>query len=128
MVYKEIIMELDNYEKKILETWEEVYKKGLLTFWILLSLRASDQYMGSIKDFIKKFTNNSVVADDKSMYRAIRRLCEMELMQPIENISSISGPAKKLYSLTQTGQNILQAFIRRNITGIFFQPEIKKLL
>jgi len=121
-------MELDNYEKKILETWEEVYKKGLLTFWILLSLRASDQYMGSIKDFIKKFTNNSVVADDKSMYRAIRRLCEMELMQPIENISSISGPAKKLYSLTQTGQNILQAFIRRNITGIFFQPEIKKLL
>ena len=119
---------LDIYEKKILETWEEVYKKGLLTFWILLSLRADSQYMASMKRFIEEFTNNSLIVDDKSMYRALRRLTDMDLIQFTDEPGDAKGPTRKTYFLTQTGNDVLQEFINRNIAGIFFKPEIKKLL
>lgn len=119
---------LSDYEKRILAVWEEVYKKGQLTFWILLSLRKENQHMLSMKKFINEFTNNSLVADDKSMYRALRRLHQMELIQYEEERGSQTGPNRKSYSLTETGENILQTFINRNITGIFFKPEIKGLL
>lgn len=119
---------LDFYEKKILATWEEVYKKGQLTFWILLSMRVGDQSMSGIKKFIKESTDDTLVVDDKSMYRALRRLNQMELIDYNDEPNSNGGAAIKLYFLTKAGGSILQEFINRNITGIFFKPEIKKLL
>ena len=45
MSNKELLSEL-------LETWEETYKKGQLTFWIFLSLKESKKYVDEIKRFI----------------------------------------------------------------------------
>lgn len=125
---KKEVENLNDYERKILLVWEEVYKKGQLTFWILLSLRVRNQYMQSIKKFIEKSTNGTLEADDKSMYRALRRLVQMDLIFYKDEPSPQSGPSRKSYFLTDAGEKVLQAFINRNITGIFFKPELIKLL
>lgn len=124
-------MDLQTYEKfeqNIISTWEEVFKKGQLTMWILLALKNGQKHMGAIKEFIDNATNKTMAADDQSMYRALRRFLQMELVDYQEEPSDQGGPARKVYSLTETGARVLQKFVNRNIAGIFYKPEIIKLL
>ena len=67
------LSQLDKYEKELLAGWEEVYKKGHLTLWILLSLKHSPKHMTQIKRFLQAYTDGTLWADDKSIYRALRR-------------------------------------------------------
>lgn len=121
-------MEKNNlYENRILQTWEEVYKKGQLTFWILLSLKNEPNHMGEMKKFIDEATNGTIIADDKSMYRALRRLNQMELVDFREEPGTL-GPAKKIYCLSGIGKNVLDKFIERNVLGIYFKSDIIKLM
>lgn len=124
MVYK---MKNNLYEQKILQTWEEVYKKGQLTLWILLSLKNKPDHMGEMKKFIDEATNGTIIADDKSMYRALRRLKQMDLID-CEEMPGEAGPNRKNYYLTSIGKNILDKFIERNILQIYFKGEIIKLI
>lgn len=121
-------MKLTTFEQRILDTWEEVYKKGQLTLWILLSLKHQPKHMTAIKKFITRATNNSLSADDQSMYRALRRFAEMELITYREIPSTRHGPDLKVYSLTATGARVLNTFIKKNVTAIFYKKKIKKLL
>ncbi len=120
-------MKLDKYEQSLLDGWEEMYKKGQLTLWILLALKDDPKHMASIKDFIKKSTNGSLSADDQSMYRALRRYYDAELVD-YEEQPGDNGPGRKVYKLTSIGQKVLANFVTRNITKVFFDPDIKSLL
>jgi PadR family transcriptional regulator, regulatory protein PadR len=118
---------MDNYEEKLLAGWEEVFKKGQLTLWIMLALKDGPKHMAEIKQFIAEATNGSLSADDQSMYRALRRYYDTEMVdftqQPGKN-----GPDRKVYSLTQIGAEVLQNFIKRNITEVFYKPSLKQLI
>ena len=118
---------LDKYEQTLLEGWEDIHKRGQLTLWILLSLKQGPKHMNQIKEFIGRQTNDSLQADDKSMYRALRRFDDAEMISHISQPSK-SGPDLKVYSLTDSGKQITEAFIERNISGIFYQPDVKKLI
>jgi len=118
----------EKFENNILSTWEEVYKKGQLTFWLLLAVKASARHMADIRGFIQEATNGTLTADDQSLYRALRRLHSMQLINFQEEPSDQGGPDRKVYALSETGQRVLGQFIERNITGIFYKPEIKQLL
>src|SRR3990167_1565271 len=116
---------LSKYEQTLLEGWEEVYKRGLLTLWILLSLKDGSKHMSQIKAFISELTNGLVEADDKSMYRALRRFDEADVVS-YTNQPSDSGPDHKVYSLTETGKRITKEFIDRNFGNIFYKPKFKQ--
>jgi len=116
------------FEDKIIATWEDVYKKGQLTFWLLLSLKQAAAHMGDMKKFIEAATNGSLVADDQSMYRALRRLTQMELIDYQEQSSTKGGADIKIYALTKTGRSVLDTFIRRNIANVYYKPTIKQLI
>lgn len=118
---------LDNYEQKLLDGWEEVYKKGQLTLWILLALKDRPRYMPDIKQFIDDATNRTLSADDKSMYRALRRYADAELVC-FTTEPGDSGPDRKVYELTLTGKKVLGEFLDRNLTKVLFKPSLKKLL
>ncbi len=115
------------YEQKLLEGWEEVYKKGQLTLWILLALKDSEKHMAEVKQFIANATNGTLTADDQSMYRALRRYYDTELVT-YRTIPGDGGPELKLYRLSAVGSNVLAAFLDRNIASVFYQPEIKTLI
>lgn len=116
------------YEDRLLATWETVYKKGQLTLWVLLALQTKAMHMGEIKTFIENRTLGTLSADDKSMYRALRRFHQMDLVVYRDEPSNRGGPDRKVYSLTDTGQRVLRSFIDRNITNVYFTKENQNLL
>ena len=104
----------------LLHTWEESYKKGLLSFWILLSLTQRPMYAYEMKEEIIRFSQGSVSADDNSIYRALKRFTKAELIEG-KLYPSPTGPARKYFSLTPIGTKLLRQFIERNI--LVFQSE-----
>lgn len=118
---------LDDYEEKLLAGWEEVHHKSQLSLWILLALKDGAKYMATIKDFISDATNQQIQPDDKSVYRALRRFRDSDLVS-YELQPSSGGPDLKIYSLTETGSKVLKSFLERNITEIFYQPRNRKLI
>jgi PadR family transcriptional regulator PadR len=120
-------MKLDKYEQTLLEGWEDVFKKGQLTLWIMLALKDGPKHMAEIKVFINESTGGALSADDKSMYRALRRYNDAELID-FKQEPGKNGPDLKIYALSDVGAKVLAEFINRNILGVFFKPEVKDLL
>ena len=119
--------QLNTYEQKLLAGWEETYNKGQLSLWILLSLKAGPKYMSQIKEFILESTSKLVDPDDKSVYRALRRFRDSELID-YNLLPSTSGPDLKSYFLTTTGTNVLNVFLGRNIAGVILLPKNRQLI
>ncbi len=115
--------------QNLLADWEEQFKKGQLTLWVLLSLLESEKTLEEIINFIKEITQESYEFEAQSLYRALRNFANLKLVTSAE-ISSNKGPNKKVFSLTRDGKKLLQDFYPRNLK-IFssdnFNLLIKKL-
>ena len=111
---------------ELLETWEETYKKGQLTFWIFLSLKESKKYVDEIKTFVEEKSENTMTCEEQSIYRNLRKYLHLGIVN-YEMGKGNKGPERKYYFLTELGNNLLQEFINRNI-GLFFREDIRNLI
>ena len=68
-------MDLDKLDE-LLAQWEETYKKGLLSFWLLLLLSKRRAYPYEINKAIRELSQNTISADENSIYRALNRLTQ----------------------------------------------------
>lgn len=107
--------------------WDDVYKKGQLTLWILLAIYDGKKYAAQITEFMDKATGGAFEVKEQSLYRALRRFSSMKLVHITEEQSPNSGPKRKYYELTQTGEAMLGTFVRIHITPLY-RPEVAKLL
>ncbi len=107
---------------ELLKNWEEVYKKGLLTFWILLLLHERSTYAYEMSAAISQVSEGMVSADENSMYRALSRFEGLGLVTSELRQSNV-GPQRRYYTLTRTGLALLREFIRRNIL-VFQAPAV----
>ena len=110
----------------LLDQWESVYKKGLLTFWVLLLLHERPRYVFEMGEQLDDVSQGSISVDEKSLYRALRRFEAMGVVESEWQPSEV-GPRRRYYSLTELGTMLLQEFTRRNIL-IFRQPVIEERL
>ncbi len=101
-------------EDTLLQKWEESYKKGLLSFWILLLLHERDSYPFEMRPLIEEISQGTMTADDNSIYRALSRFQEVGLVSS-ETQPSTQGPSRRYYRLTDKGFKLLKQFITRNI-------------
>ena len=106
----------------LLQQWEDSYKKGLLSFWMLLLLHGRSTYAYEMTAMIADMSRGTVVADEKSIYRALKRFEENGIVQSRTQNSDM-GPPRRYYSLTPLGELLLARFIERNIR-IFVQPDV----
>ncbi len=106
----------------LLENWESVYKKGLLTFWLLLLLDEKPHYAYKMSAAVSLASQGTLIADDNSIYRAVNRLEGIGLVVSEAETSSL-GPPRKYYRLTEAGRELLRRFIERNIL-IFQHPNV----
>ena len=104
----------------LLTQWEEAYKKGLLTFWILLLLHEQPRYAFELSTAIAAASNETISADDQSVYRALKRFGGMKIVSSYWE-DSPQGPQRKYHQLTDLGEELLRKFIQRNI--LLFQEE-----
>lgn len=101
----------------LLYQWEETYKKGLLSFWVLLSLTERPMYAYEMREHIAEFSQGSVSADEKSIYRALKRFTDSGLIEGEKRPSSV-GPDRKYFDLTPLGHELLAKFAKRNISPL----------
>ena len=106
----------------LLDQWESVYKKGLLTFWVLLLLHERPSYVFEMGEQLEELSRGSISVDEKSLYRALRRFEAMGVVQSTWQSSEV-GPRRRYYTLTELGAALLRQFIRRNIL-IFREPAV----
>jgi len=106
----------------LLAQWEETYKRGLLTFWMLLLLHDRPMYALEMGPAVASASEGTIVADDNSIYRALRRFEAMGLVSSALRDSD-RGPQRRYYELTPLGRDLLRRFIRRNIL-IFQRPDV----
>ena len=116
--------ELDPYERKVLSGWEEIYKRGLLTMWLLLAVRDEHRYTTEIAEFVQSHSCGTMTANDRSLYRALRRLKQLELVDETRHSGARTGADRKYYRITATGARVLDAFLERNIRGIYIDGPV----
>ncbi|MHB8855717.1 MAG: PadR family transcriptional regulator [Bellilinea sp.] len=110
----------------LLSQWEETYKKGLLTFWLLLLLDQRKAYPYEMKNAIIDLSQNTISADENSIYRALNRLAQYGIVESEMRLSE-TGPNRRYFSLTEDGKELLVRFITRNIQ-IFQHPVVAELI
>lgn len=106
----------------LLATWEETYKRGLLSFWLLLVLAERPTYAYEMNKAIQEVSHSTQTANDQSIYRALTRFEGLGLVTSVSHASPV-GPPRKYYHLTPRGRQLLITFARRNLL-IFQEPEI----
>ena len=109
---------------ELLNKWEETYKKGLLSFWILLLLYERPSYPYEMSAEVAKISQGTISVDDNSIYRALNRFESVHIVKS-EFQQSNTGPQRKYYSLTNTGKALLTEFIQRNIQ-VFETPSVSE--
>ena len=118
-------MEQDNLEA-LLTQWEETYKKGLLSFWLLLLLAQRKAYPYEMKGAIAEISQYTISAEENSIYRALKRLAQSGIVDS-EVQQSKNGPNRRYFFLTDLGWQLLDRFITRNIQ-VFQHPEVADLI
>ena len=109
---------------ELLTKWEETYKKGLLSFWILLLLYERSSYPYEMSAEVAKISQGTISVDDNSIYRALNRFESVGIVKS-ELQQSNTGPQRRYYSLTNKGKNLLTEFTRRNIQ-VFETPFVSE--
>jgi PadR family transcriptional regulator PadR len=109
---------------ELLNKWEETYKKGLLSFWILLLLYERSSYPYEMSAEVAKISQGTISVDDNSIYRALNRF-ELVGIVKSELQQSSTGPQRRYYSLTNKGKALLTEFTRRNIQ-VFETPFVSE--
>lgn len=107
----------ERYIEELLHTWEENHKKGQLSLWILVSLRDQARYPREISEFVGDVAP-SMAPEGQSLYRALRRFHDLELVT-YESKKGSRGPDRKYYRLTRLGRSVLAAFVERNIKPLY---------
>ena len=110
----------------LLNQWEETYKKGLLSFWLLLLLDQRKAYPYEIKAAINEMSHATINADENSIYRSLNRLADSGIVDS-EVVPSETGPSRRYFFLTSTGHELLTRFITRNIL-VYEQPDVAELI
>ena len=118
-------MEQTNLDN-LLTQWEETYKKGLFSFWLLLLLSQRKAYPYEVKAAIKEMSRDTINADENSIYRSLNRLADSGIVDS-ETVLSETGPSRRYFFLTPLGHELLTRFISRNIL-VFEQPDVADLI
>jgi len=115
-----------SYEEKLLTDWETVFKQGLLTFWVLISLRGKSLTTGEIRDRVSELTRGTYNTSEQALYRSLRKYFDLELVD-YEEVENSKGPKRKVYTLSKLGEEVLREFTNRNIS-LFLQEDVQELL
>jgi DNA-binding PadR family transcriptional regulator len=108
---------------QLLFKWEGVYKKGLLSFWILLLLDERPSYAYEMAGEIRRISQGTISVDEKSLYRALNRFEKTGILVSEQRKSDI-GPDRRYYALSDAGRELLVKFIERNIL-VFRSTEVE---
>ena len=95
-------------EKELLQKWEEAYKKGLLSFWILLLLADRPMYPFEMRSLLEEISQGTVKIGPGTLYGAFSTLEKEGLISMVQE-----DKRRKSYLLTPKGKAVLLMQIQR---------------
>ena len=95
----------NTYEGNIFKKWLNIYKKSAIFFWVLYFLKKKPAYSKEILSFLSKL---GLGIDKNSLYRALRRLEYLDLVEFIKVPGKNTGAERKVYKLTLSGKKVLR--------------------
>lgn len=116
----------ENKLNMLLAAWEETYKKGQLTLWILLSLAEGKKYADEIKNFVEEKSRGTMTCENQSLYRVLRKFEHVGVLE-YEPGKGDKGPERKYYYLTELGRQLVDRFTERNIS-LFYLDDVRSLI
>lgn len=117
----------DQYINRLVAEWDDVYKKGQLSLWILLALYDGRKYSQEMTQYMYTATNGTFNVKEQSLYRALRRFEAMKMVTVTKETSPNGGPPRKYFDLSDTGREVLAQFVAIHIEPLRKAP-IAKLL
>ena len=90
----EVQMTEDNNTERFLRAWIREYKKGFLTYFILLLLKENPMYGLEIADELKNIPDRSVRLHGSNIYQILKKL-KLYGMVSSKMRDSSKGPARK---------------------------------
>ena len=113
--------------EELVYEWDDVYKKGQSSLWVLLSIYDGKKYSAEISQFMYEATGGTFEVKEQSLYRSLRRFKGMGMVTVSEEDSPNGGPKRKFYQLTQQGNEVLGRFIDLHIAPLM-RPEIRSII
>jgi PadR family transcriptional regulator, regulatory protein PadR len=117
----------NNHVEQLVYEWDEVYKKGQSSLWVLLSIHDGKKYSAEISSFMYDATDGTFEVKEQSLYRALRRFKGMGMVSVTEEDSPNGGPKRKFYELTPLGREVLARFIKLHIAPLM-HPQVKAII
>jgi len=118
MVYKKNV-------KATLKLWSKEYKKGFFSYIILLLLKDKPFYGMEINNKLLEITGGKVSFQESGTYHILKKLNEKGFIKGIWK-KSIKGPQRKYYTITESGEQLLEVFTENYILPI--NNAVKNLL
>lgn len=107
---------LTSYEQVIVDSWADTHKKSALVLFILLALSVEPSWSGQLRAFIDGLSDGHLGVDEQSLHRALRRLDALNVVTHTPEDVPGSGVKRKMYSLTQTGERVLNEYLETTLS------------
>lgn len=102
--------ECDEFELAIVEQWSEIHKRSALVHLIMVGLDEGPKWSADLLAFIEDVTGGAWGVDDRSLYRALRRLEKAQLVRHAKQATAGTGAKRKVFELTGSGQRVLARY------------------
>ena len=104
--------------EKTLNAWEKEFKKGFTQYIILVLLKEKSMHGYEIKNRLENMTNQLVSFKDSGIYQILKKLSKREFVT-FETRKSQKGPDRKCYTITDSGNEIVQIFSSKYMGPIY---------
>lgn len=102
--------EADAFEEAVVAQWSEIHKRSTLVHLILVGLAQSPKWSAEVVAFVEEMTDGEWGVDERSLYRALRRLERSELVEHATTDAPRTGAKRKTYRLTDSGRRVLRRY------------------
>ncbi len=102
--------ELDEFERALVDQWSEIHKRSALVHLLMVALADSPKWSGELVSFIDDATGGEWSVDERSLYRALRRLEHSELVGHHKEATAGTGAKRKVFAITKSGRRVLEEY------------------
>lgn len=102
--------DLDEFEQALVDQWSEIHKRSALVHLLMVALADGPKWSGDLATFIDDKTGGEWSVDERSLYRALRRLERSEVIEHIKEAVPGTGAKRKVFAITASGQRVLDEY------------------
>jgi PadR family transcriptional regulator PadR len=102
---------------RILKQWEKEYKKGFVSYLILLLLVENPMYGYEIIGRLEELSDNKLSFKESGIYQVLKKQKQKKTIDSYIKKSKV-GPRRKYYFITEKGKNLLVFFSKKYVLPI----------